>query len=102
MSGFTVDPASFAPVAAQLRQAGAALQTAWEPVRGASQAVQFGAGTDVVSPLIQTSLAGAVALVESCIASSAKSLQGYADGLERMGRTYGDAEQNNAALLRAE
>lgn len=101
MSGFTVQPESFAPVAAQLREAAAQLQEAWAPVRSASQGVHYGAGTDLVSPLIQVSLQGAVSLVDSCLSSSASALHGYADGLEQMGRTYDGAELDNAALFRA-
>lgn len=101
MSGFTVQPESLAPVAAQLRQAADQLEQAWAPVRSASQSVHFGGGTDMVSPLIQVSLQGAVSLVDSCLSSSASALRGYADGLEQMGRTYDGAELDNAALFRA-
>jgi hypothetical protein len=102
MSGeFTVSPESFSPVAGQLRQVSDQLQSSWAPVRSQSQSVHFGRGDDMVSPLIQVSLQGAIALVDSCITSSAKSLHGYADGLESMGKTYADAEQNNTALMTA-
>ncbi len=102
MSGaFTVQPESFDPTAAQLRQVCDGLQAGWEPVRSESQAVKFGRGDDMVSPLIQVSLQGAVALVDSCISSSAKSLHGYADGLVSMGKTYADAEHTNNSLMTA-
>ena len=101
MTGFSVEPESFAPVAGRLRDAGTRLQAAWEPVRGVTQGVHFGSGTDTVSSLIQTSLAAAVEIVESCVRSSSTSLGGYADGLESMGRTYGDTEQQTTSLFEA-
>jgi hypothetical protein len=102
MAGFTVDPDSFAPLGAQLRASGDQLQSSWEPVLEQSQSVRFGRGDDVVSPLIQVSIQGAVALVDSCVKSSVEALSGYADGLESMGRTYSDAEQGNKTLMKAE
>lgn len=102
MTGFNVEPESFPPAAGRLRDAGSRLQAAWEPVKGATQGVHFGSGTDVVSPLIQTSLAAAVEIVESFVSSSVKSLSGYADGLDSMGRTYSETEQQTTALFRAE
>ncbi len=100
MTGFTVDPDTFGPLAGQLRQVADQLQTAWEPVRQQSLSVQFGRGDDVVSPLIQVSLQGAVSLVDSCLASSAKALHGYADGLEAMGKTYAEAEHGTTTMLK--
>jgi len=100
MSGFTVSPESFAPVAAQLRAAAEDVATAWTPVRGASQQVHCGS-TDQVSPLIQVSLQAAVSLVDSCLSSAATALHGYADGLEQMGRSYDSAEAETSALFRA-
>jgi hypothetical protein len=102
MTGFNVEPETFPPAAGQLRDAGSRLQAAWEPVKGVTQGVHFGSGTDMVSPLIQTSLAAAVEIVESCVTSSMKSLSGYADGLESMGYTYTETEQQTSALFRAE
>ena len=100
MSGFTVQPESFAPVAAQLRAAADGVTSAWAPVRGSSQAVRCGS-TDQVSPLIQVSLQAAVSLVDSCLSSAAAALHGYADGLEHMGRSYDGAEVETSALFRA-
>lgn len=100
MGGFTIDPDTFAPIAAQLRQAGSRLESSWHPVMTQSQAVHFGRGTDVVSPLIQVSLQGAIALVDSCIKSSAQALSGYADGLDSMGGTYALAEQGTTSLMK--
>lgn len=100
MAGFTVDPDSFPPLAGQLRQAGEQLQAAWEPVMQQSRSVRFGRGDDVVSPLIQVSLQGAVALVDSCIKSSSDALNGYADGLEAMGKTYADTEQSTKTMMK--
>jgi hypothetical protein len=99
MAGFTVDPDSFGPVAEQLRQAGTELTGAWEPVRAQSQALQFGRGDDVLSPLIQVSLHGAVSLVDSCMQTSATALGGYADGLTQMGRTYQEAEAGTKTMM---
>ena len=100
MGGFTVEPESFGPVAAQLRQAGEQLQSSWEPVRSQSASVRFGRGDDVVSPLIQVSIEGAVALVDSCLKSCTTALHGYADGLDSMGRTYTDVEQSTTSMLK--
>jgi hypothetical protein len=100
MAGFTVDPDSFAPLAAQLRQAADQLQSSWEPVKQQSGSVRFGRGDDVLSPLIQVSLEGAVSLVDSCLASSVDALHGYADGLESMGTTYADTEQGTTSMMK--
>jgi hypothetical protein len=101
MGGFTVDPDTFAPTADQLRQAGAQLTSAWDPVMQQSQSVRFGTD-DVVSPLIQVSIQGAVALVDSCVKSSVEALNGYADGLENMGKTYAEAETGTTTMMTAE
>lgn len=100
MAGFTVDPDSFAPTAQQLRQAGSQLESSWGPVMNQSQSVHFGGGDDVLSPLIQVSLQGAVALVDSCIKSSVEALNGYADGLESMGKIYAAVEQGNKSMMK--
>jgi hypothetical protein len=102
VTGFDVQPETFAPAAGQLRDAGGRLQAAWEPVKGVTQGIHFGSGSDLVSPLIQTSLAAAVEIVESFVSSSMASLHGYADGLESMGRAYTETEQQTTALFRAE
>lgn len=100
MTGFTVDPDTFGPVAEQIRQAGTQLPTAWEPVRAQSEAVQFGRGDDMISPLIQVSIQGAVSLVDRCIQTSATALSGYADGLDRMGDTYRDVETGTTHMMK--
>ncbi len=100
-AGFTVDPQSFGPVAEELRHVGAQLSAVWAPVRSQSDGLQFGRGDDVLSPLIQVSIQGAVALVDSCVRTCADALSGYADGLEQMGRTYQQAEDGTASLLSA-
>jgi hypothetical protein len=101
VTGFTVSPETFAPVSAQLRQAADQLQSAWSPVRGASQSVHYGSGTDMVSPLIQTSLNAAVQLVDSCVSTSMRALHGFADGLDSMSRTYSGTEQGNTEMFHA-
>lgn len=98
--GFTAQPESFPPSAQQIRQAGQQLAAAWAPVKDQSESVPFGRGDDMVSPLIQVSLQGAIALVDSCVASSAKALAGYADGLQAMGETYTQAEQDTTTMLK--
>jgi hypothetical protein len=100
MAGFTVQPETFGPIADQMRQAGEQLQSSWEPVLGQSQSVPFGRGDDVVSPLIQVSLQGAVSLVDSCIKSCTDALNGYADGLESMARTYSDVEDQTNSMMK--
>ncbi len=99
MAGFTVSPESLGPVAAQLRQAGEQLDAGWQPVISQSRSVRFGRGDDVVSPLIQVSLEGAVSILDSCVKSCTTALSGYADGLESMAQTYSDAEQQTTGLL---
>ncbi|MGI8761256.1 MAG: hypothetical protein ACR2LF_08190 [Jatrophihabitantaceae bacterium] len=99
MGQFTVDPDSFGPLADQLRHSAADLETAWAPVLQQSQSLHFGRGDDLISPLIQVSIQGAVALVDSCMKSSAKALTGYAGGLQQMGATYRQAEEHTTSLL---
>jgi hypothetical protein len=99
MAGFTVQPESLGPVAAQLRQAGEQLAASWQPVVSQSQSVRFGRGDDMVSPLIRVSLEGAMSIVDSCVKSCTTALGGYADGLESMAKTYSDAEQQTNQML---
>lgn len=96
---FTVDPDTFGPLAEQLRQAGNDLHSAWGPIMGQTQGVQFGRGDDVLSPLIQISLEGAVSLVDSCVTSSAEALSGYADGLDNMAKTFADVESDTTTMM---
>lgn len=99
MAGFQVTPESFAPVAGQMRDVANQLIQAWQPVATQSQGVQFGRGDDIVSPLIQVSLQGAVALVNSSINSAAEALGSYADGLDAVGQLYLDTEQGTTSML---
>ncbi|GAB2467259.1 hypothetical protein [Jatrophihabitans fulvus] len=99
---FTVRPDSFPPSAQELRTAAQNLVAAWQPVAQQTQSVRFGAGYDMVSPLVQVSLQGALSLVDSCVQSSAEALGEFADGLESMGRIYDSVEQDTTALMTAE
>lgn len=101
MSGFSVEPASFSPAAQEFRAVAQRLTQLWEPVRAQSAAVRFGRGDDILGPLIQVSLAGAVALVEECLSSCAEALGDYADGLELMGRRYQESDDAATDLFRA-
>lgn len=101
MTGFVAQPDSFPPAARQLRACAADLVTGWSAVRAQSLAVRFGRGDDVLSPLIQVSLEGAVALVEDCLSSCAEALSDFADGLEEMGRTYREIDDASTALFEA-
>ena len=102
MSGeFQVRPSTFAPAAAQLRQVAQQLVTMWEPVKQQSGEVKFGRGDDILSPLIQVSLEGAVMLVDDCIQSSAEVLSAFGDGLEAMGINYQEAEQGTDELMQS-
>lgn len=98
-SGFTVDPDSFEPVAGQLRAVAGQLDSEWAPVKAQTQEVKFGRGDDPVSPLIQVSLQAAIELVDSSVTSSSKALHSYADGLQRMGRTYHDTESSTTQMM---
>jgi hypothetical protein len=98
---FRVRPSTFAPAAAQLRQVAQQLVTMWEPVKQQSGEVKFGRGDDILSPLIQVSLEGAVMLVDDCIQSSAEVLSAFGDGLEAMGANYQEAEQGTDELMRS-
>ena len=99
MTGFTVDPSSFSPVAGQLRDVAGQLDTAWGPVKAQTQEVKFGRGDDPVSPLIQVSLQAAVQLVDSSITSSGTSLHSYAAGLLRMASTYHETEHATTQMM---
>lgn len=99
VTGFSVSPDSFAPVAGQLHDIAGQLDTAWEPVKSQTQAVRFGRGDDPVSPLIQVSLQAAVQLVDSSITSSSRSLHSYAAGLQRMGSTYHETEHATTQMM---
>lgn len=99
MTGFQVVPESFGPVASQFQQIGEQVQQAWGPVREQSMAVRFGRGDDMVSPLIQVSLQGAVEIMDASMRSVTKALSDYADGLNRMAGSYSDAETSTKTML---
>lgn len=100
MTGFTADPESLSAAAQQMRQVAQQLVPAWQPVAQQTESVRFGEGYDIVSPLIQATLMGALQIVNSCVATSTDALNDYADGLESMAKTYGDTESGITAMLR--
>lgn len=100
MTGFHANPENLSAAAQQMRQVASQLAPAWQPVAQQTQSVRFGEGYDIVSPLIQATLMGALQLVDSCMATSTDALNDYADGLEAMARTYGDTETGITAMLK--
>jgi hypothetical protein len=98
---FQVQPSTFAPAAAQLRQVAQQLVTMWEPVKQQTGEVKFGRGDDMLSPLIQVSLEGATMLVDDCIQTSSQVLSAFGDGLEAMGANYQEAEEGTDQMMQS-
>lgn len=102
MTGFTVQPETLSSAAAQMRDVARQLAPAWQPVAHQTESVKFGRGDDVVSPLIQASLMGALQIVNSCITTSTQALDDYAAGLDAMAKTYASTETSNQSMFKGE
>ncbi|HYU65643.1 MAG TPA: hypothetical protein VEK09_02730 [Jatrophihabitantaceae bacterium] len=101
MAGFLVNPDDFHTTGDALVQAGGDLHQQWEQLKAQTMGIKFGQ-TDMVAPLIQMTLMGAIAVADSCFGTSHQALGTYSDGLHTMAKHYQDAEENSATLFKAE
>ena len=92
-AGFTAVPESFPVAADTLRRVAAGVVEVWGPVREQTLGVHYGRGDDVLSPLVQITLASAANLVERSVATTAEHLVEAADALEQMGATYARTDE---------
>jgi len=90
--GFSAAPDSFPNAANRLRAVAQEVLDAWAPARAQTLGIRFGRGDDLLSPLIQVSLASAVRLIDSSLSTSAQALADTAGALEQMGATYQDVD----------
>lgn len=97
--GFTVVPESLTDASGRMRGIAEQLGPAWQPVAQQTQSIPFGRGDDIVSPLIQVSLQGALAMVDSCIRSSTEALSDYADGLDSMAEVFASTEASTRTMI---
>jgi hypothetical protein len=58
--------------------------------------------TDMVAPLIQMTLMGAVAVADSCFGSSHEALGSHADGLHNMAKQYQTTEDDTSAMFKGQ
>jgi hypothetical protein len=99
--GFTITPDDLHTAGAGLEQAGADLHDQWQQLKARTLAITYGS-TDMVSPLIQMTMMGAVLIADSCFGSSKDALGDHAAALRAAAGHYADAEQSNSALFKAE
>jgi uncharacterized protein YukE len=100
-SGYSVTPDDLHAAGAAMDQAGGNLHAQWEQLKAQTMAIQFGQ-TDVVAPLIQMTLMGAVAVADSCFGSSHDALGSHADGLRKMATQYQSTEDDTSSMFKAE
>lgn len=98
--GFQITPDDLHQTGAAMEQAGGDLHTQWQVLKQQTASIKFGT-TDMVSPLIQMTLMGAVAIADSCFGSSKDALAGHADALRSAAGHYADAESNTTGLFNA-
>jgi hypothetical protein len=96
--GFQIDPEALHTTGAAMEQAGGDLHSQWEALKQQTTSIKFGT-TDMVAPLIQMTLMGAVAIADSCFGSSKDALGGHADALRNAAGHYADAESNTTSLF---
>jgi uncharacterized protein YukE len=101
MGEFTVRPEDLQTAGKSMDAAGGDLHQQWQQLKAATQAISFGS-TDTVSPLIQMTLMGAVAIADSCFGTSKDSLTGHSEALHSAAQHYADAEAKSAALFKAQ
>jgi len=101
MTGFSIDPDHLRTAGKAMDQAGGDLHAQWQQLKARSQAIKFGT-TDTVSPLIQMTLMGAVAIADSCFGTSKDAMTSHSDALHRSAQHYQDAETQNASMLKPE
>jgi len=100
MAGFSVNPDDLHTAGDTLVQAGGDLHQQWQQLKAQTMAIHFGQ-TDMVAPLIQMTLMGAVAIADSCFGTSHEALGSYSDGLRTMAKHYEDAEDQTMSLFTA-
>jgi hypothetical protein len=100
MTGFSVTPEDFHATGGSLEQAGGDLYTQWQQLKQQTLAIHFGT-TDMVSPLIQMTLMGAVSIADSCFGTSKDALASHSSALSQAANHYSEAETNSSALFKA-
>lgn len=100
MSGFRVDPDDFHAAAGALEQSGADLHEQWQQLKQETMSIRFGE-TDMVAPLIQMTLMGAVMIADSCFGTSKDALTGHSGALRSAATQYASAEETSTALFKA-
>ena len=101
MAGFTIQPDDLHAAGKALDQAGTDLHGQWQQLKARTMAIKYGS-TDTISPLIQLTMMGAVAIADSCFGSSRDALGSHADALRSAAQHYTDAETNSRALFSAQ
>lgn len=98
MTGFSVTPDDFHTTGASMQQAGEDLHGQWQQLKAETQAIKFGS-TDMVSPLIQMTLMGAVAIADSCFGTSKGALDSHSEALRNAAGHYSDAETKTSSMF---
>jgi hypothetical protein len=101
MAGFTIQPDDLHTTGQALDQAGGDLHTQWQQLKAQTLAIRYGS-TDAISPLIQMTMLGAVAIADSCFGSSRDAMSGHAQALRSAAQHYTDAEASSSALFSAQ
>jgi uncharacterized protein YukE len=100
VTGFQITPDHLTTAGSAMDQAGGDLHAQWQQLKQRTVAIRCGT-TDTVSPLIQMTLLGAVAIADSCFGTSKDALSSHRDALANAAKQYGDAEDSTTALFKA-
>ncbi len=101
MAGFTIQPDDLHTTGQALDQAGGDLHSQWQQLKARTLSIQYGS-TDSISPLIQMTMLGAVAIADSCFGSSREAMSSHATALRSAAQHYTEAEANSSALFSAQ
>ena len=99
MTGFSIDPEHLRTAGKSMGQAGQDLHSQWQQLKAKTSAIKFGT-TDMVSPVIQMTLMGAVAIADSCFGSSKDALGSHSDALHSAADHYATAESQTSAMFK--
>jgi len=101
MTGFTIDPEHLRAAGKSMSQAGEDLHQQWQQLKAKTEAIKFGT-TDTVSPVIQMTLMGAVAIADSCFGTSKDAMGSHSDALHSAAGHYADAETQVTSMFKAD
>jgi len=99
MTGFSVDPEQLRAAGKTMDQAGTDLHAQWQQLKARTESIHFGT-TDTVSPLIQMTLMGAVAIADSCFGTSKDAMTSHSDALHSAAGHYENAETQTASMFK--